>query len=149
MSSLRPGVKLRPATMCSCGRSMKAVGSTPRTVMLAPLRTSSLRTNSAITMSSADARGLPSAPAAIPGSCLMRSVESRSKAEFSSASEPPRRISAASLRPVAFRVLSKPVAIASSAVKTATTPASPMTMTSEGAQRSGMLLMLMPVTARA
>ena len=102
-----------------------------------------------MTISSADASGLPSAPRRMPGSCLMRSVESRSNAEFSSASDPPRSMSAASLRPVALRVLSKPAAIASSAVNTATTPASPMTMTSDGAQRSGMLLTLMPVIARA
>ena len=56
---------------------------------------------------------------------------------------------AASLRPVAFSVLSKPVDIASSAVNTATTPARPTTMTSEGAQRSGMLRMLSPVMASA
>ena len=37
--------------------------------------------------------------------------------------------------------------MASSAVNTATTPASPITITSEVAQRSGMLLMLMPVMA--
>ena len=56
---------------------------------------------------------------------------------------------AASARPVALRVLSKPVAMASSAVNTATTPASPMTMTSEEPQRSGMLRILMPVMASA
>ena len=93
--------------------------------MLAPFLTSSLRISSAITISSAEASGLPSAPVAMPGSCLIRSVESRSNAEFSSASEPPRRMIAASLRPVALSVLSKPAAIASSAVNTATTPGEP------------------------
>ena len=43
ISSRRPGVKVRPAMICRCGRSGKAAGSTPRTVMLAPLLTSSLR----------------------------------------------------------------------------------------------------------
>src|SRR5579864_561093 len=149
MSSRSPGVKVRPSMILSCGRSTNAAGSTPRRVTLAPLLTSSLRTSSAITMSSAEARGLPSAPTRMPGSCLMMSVVSRSKAELSSASEPPRRITTASLRPVDLSVLSKPAAIASSAVNTATTPARPMTMTSEDAQRSGMLLMLMPVIASA
>ena len=58
-------------------------------------------------------------------------------------------MSAASLRPVAFSVLSKPVDIASNAVNTATTPASPTTMTSDGAQREGKLRMLSPVMASA
>ena len=56
-------------------------------------------------------------------------------------------IMTASARPVALRVLSKPVAMASKAVNTATTPARPMMITNEGAQRSGMLRMLMPVMA--
>ena len=149
ISSRRPGVKVRPAMIFSCGRSANACGSTPRTVMFAPCRRSSLRTSSAMIMSSADARGFPSAPMRMPGSCLIRSVESRSNAELSSASDPPRRISAASVLPVAWSVLSKPAAMASSAVNTATTPARPMTMTRDGAQRSGMLRMLMPVMARA
>ena len=55
----------------------------------------------------------------------------------------------ASLRPVALRVLSKPAAIANSAVNTPTTPARPMTITSDDPQRCGMLLMLMPVIATA
>src|SRR5690242_4561358 len=149
MSSRSPGVKFRPAMIFSCGRRVKAVGSTPRIVMFAPLLTSPLRTSSAITMSSAEASGLPSAPARIPGCCSMRSVESRSRAELSSASEPPRRMTTTSCRPVDLSVLSKPAAMASSAVNTATTPASPMTMTSDGAQRSGMLRMLRPVIANA
>ncbi len=98
---------------------------------------------------SADASGLPSAPRAMPGASFTSSVESRSSAELSSDSEPPRMMIAASVRPVALSVLSKPVAIASRAVNTATTPARPMTMTSEDPQRSGMLLMLMPVMANA
>ena len=62
--------------------------------------------------------------------------------------EPPRMMITASVRPVALSVLSKPVYIASSAVNTATTPASPMTITSEGAQRSGMERTFMAVIAR-
>jgi hypothetical protein len=39
-------------------------------------------------------------------------------------------------------------AIANKAVNTATTPARPMMITNEGAQRCGMLRMLMPVMAK-
>ncbi len=55
----------------------------------------------------------------------------------------------ASVRPVALSVVAKPAAIARSAVNTATTPASPMTMTREVVQRSGMLRRLSAVMARA
>ena len=133
----------------SCGRSANAGGSTPRTVMLAPLALSSLRTSSAITITSAETARVPSAAVAIPGASLMMSVCSRSRPELSSASEPPRMMMTASSRPVALSVLLKPVAMASSAQNTATTPASPMTMTSEEVQRSGMLRILMPVMASA
>ena len=43
--------------LAAVGRSVKAAGSTPRTVMLAPLLLSSLRTSSAITITSAEASG--------------------------------------------------------------------------------------------
>src|SRR5882724_9289103 len=105
------------------------------------------RNSSAMTIISVEATGLPLAPTRTPFACLIRSLEVRSSPELSSASEPPRMTIATSVRPVAFRVLSNPVAMANRAVNTATTPARPMTITSDGAHRSGMLFTLMPVTA--
>ena len=99
-------------------------------------------------MISAEASGLPSAPLRMPGPSLIRLVSSRPRPEFSSVAEPPRMTRALSLLPVAARVALKPSLIASSAVNTATTPARPMMMTSDGPQRSGMLLRLTPVMAK-
>ena len=140
ISSRRPWVNVRPSTIRSCGRRAKAAGSTPRTVMLDPVFSPAF-ISSAMTTTSAEASGRPSAPWATPGACLMIVPCSREMPELSSACEPPRSTSATSGRPADSSVDWKPAAIASSAVNTATTPARPTTMTSEGPRRSGMLRM--------
>src|SRR5688572_23439928 len=138
ISSRSPWVNARPSTIRSFGRNVKAAGSTPRTVMLEPV-VSPVFISSAITMTSAEASGRPSAPWATPGACLMIVPCSREMPELSSAWDPPRSTSATSGRPAAASVDWNPAAIARSAVNTATTPARPTTMTSDAPTRSGML----------
>src|SRR5688572_29483112 len=138
ISSRNPWVNARPSTIRNCGRNVKAVASTPRTVMFDP-DFSPLFMSSAITITSAEASGRPSAPCATPGACLMIVPCWREMPELSSAWEPPRSTRATSGRPAASSVDWNPAAIARRAVNTATTPASPTMMTSDGPRRSGML----------
>ena len=148
ISSRKPGVKRRPSTIFSCGRSSNDAGSTPRSVTFAPLTVSPFFISSVITISSPDASGLPSLPLRMPGPSRIRFALSPPKPELSSAPEPPRSTIALSSRPASCKVAWKPCAIASKAVNTATTPARPMMMTSDGPQRCGTLRRFKPVIAK-
>ena len=134
-----------PATISTCGRTAKAVGSTPRIGTLAPVPVLRLGT-STMTNSSADATG-PFAPRATPGASLMIRVCSSSSTLDISVSLPARSTSAVPDEVPLSMTLRKPSAIDSTATNTATTPAKPTTATLDEPSRCRRLIRFTPVTA--
>ena len=116
----------------------KPTGSTPRRVTLAPVFWPK-RGTSVMTMISPEASGRPSAPRAMAGSCFTSVPEARSRKLASSPLEPPRVTTTRSSRPVPLSVFSRPADIDSSATITPTTPAMPITITSDAPRRWGTL----------
>ena len=91
ITSFRPGLNIRPSTILMYGRSSKAIGVTPRTVMLAPLGLSFFGNLKMIT-SSGEIFGSPLPAFSIPGSARMIRNASFVTQLDSSASAPSRMI---------------------------------------------------------
>ena len=135
MISLVPGRKVRPSTMRTSSRTRNAAGSTPRRGTLAGVPVLRLGT-STTTNSSADATA-PSAERRTPGASLMTRVLSRGRPLLSSVSLPPRMTMAVSGEPAPARAARNPSAMESTATKTTTTPATPVTATRDEPARCG------------
>ena len=148
ITSRTPRSKRRPATILSSSRIAKAAGCTPRNGTLLG-SVWPWRGRSTITISSADARGLPPASRATPGRGAMSVVWSRPRPLDNSESEPARSMMTRSWRPVLARVWRKPSDIANTDTSTPTTPAMPITTTSDVPSRCGMVRRVMTVSATA
>ena len=144
-SCCNPGVNGTPAMIFRFGRSAKACGVTPRSVTLAP-SVSPLRGSSAITISSPAASGWPCASRRTPAVRSAICRVSKPTVELSSAGEPPRSTITLRGSPLAPNVASMPRDMANSAVNTPTTPAMPITITSDNPRRWGMLRRLIATT---
>src|SRR5580658_720488 len=145
MISRLPGSNSRPSVRWISGRNSQAWGPTPRNVTLAPVPLP-FCSSSTMTTASAEAIGWPDAVFLIPSASSMVSTASRASVLASSEFEPPRKTIARSGRPAFLIVWLKPTAIARTETSTATTPAMPMTMTSEVPSRCGMLRRFIRVT---
>ena len=116
-------------------RTPNAAGSTPRSGTFAGVPVLRLGT-STTTKSSADATGPPAARRT-PGASLMIRVLSRGSPLLSSVSLPPRMTIAVSGDPAPASAARNPSAMESTATKTTTTPATPVTATRDEPARCG------------
>ena len=124
ITSNRPGVKVLPSTTLMLLRTLKAVGVTPRNVMLVGIFVPFLG-RVVMTTTSHEARGLPSAPRATRGSTAIRLALPMSIHEVSSDIEPRWVTMALLSEPVELKAILKPRAMDRIVTNAATTKAIP------------------------
>ena len=131
-------MKLRPSTIFTFCRTANAIGETPRTVTLTSVPSPRFG-RAATTFISGDAIGRPCASRLTRESTMMMLALSREKPELSSDPDPRCVTIAFSMVPVDFSALRKPLAIAVSAISTATTSEIPPSANSVTFQRTSTL----------